>query len=998
MKTQKFFTLFICTVLFFTVSAIYAQSSINGSVVDSENGEAIPGATIIVKGSNTGTASDFDGNFSINTSSDFPLILEVSSIGFSTAEVTVNSVGETINVQLKAGQFLDEVIVSASRRSEKILDAPASVSLITSADIKNSAEVIDPVRHLINTPGVTIQQQTANSMNIEMRGGNGVFGTGVLPLLDYRSVVTTSARTYFSYQYGVSNLDLERIEVVRGTGSVMYGPGVEAGVVHYLTKKPIDYPGTSAEVYGGNLSSFGGAVRHAYSNEKKTFGYKVNVKYNKGDDFSHDPVEDAALLSTFYDRVVMPNIKDDIVDVSADGIANSEVLVDRDYLDPDGDGNMLLQEYDNLAVNAHLEFRPNDRTSGFISAGFSDTKGLHVQDQGFLLNQGLDYWAQARLQTGGLFAQLAYNYNTGGDSENPSFLYASGNRVVGKRGFFDAQLQYNFDAPNFLNSTFVAGLDFKDTTSDSEYTLWGRNENSDVYTQSGVYFQGTSRLNEKLDLTYALRYDKMNFLDEGAFAPKVALVYKINNKNSIRASYSRGTYTASGLEMYIDFPVQIPSPGNYAVWVSGQIDPVNFDPSTGIELVGSSALGFADGYKIPYGSTHFTNNDLYNLVKGLTIPQVNSGLSALGYDALIPFADSFFANYAGPTGNAGTLRGYNVFNSTEDINQLTDYGTAEWGKIDNIEIGYKGVIGDKLSLAVDFYINARTGFTEFTSLGPTYMLLNTDFINTWTSEVASAFASDPGINAAVQGALTAQYAAAGLPASGLDAATASLLGIPAANLAPDGSLPSVALATLGAIQSLQGQVDAGFQSAANQFSGLINPLAFGVVESDRTPKGDGVSYTSSGYRRYDDAKRDYYGFDVAAEYFLNDNITLWANYSNISQNMWIPGNDDDDGLPLPSYLNTPLNKYRLGFRFTTNNGMRGGLAYQHDNEHFTVFGAGIGGQTPERNLFDANFGFPLTKNIMLDVTATNLFDVAYRVYPGMPVIKRRVIVKASFDF
>ena len=110
--------------------------------------------------------------------------------------------------------------------------------LLVHVKIANSSEAIDPMRHLMNVPGVTVQQQTANSMNIEMRAGNGLFGTAVLPLLDYRIIsFTPAARSNFSYQYGLSNLDLERIEVIRGTNSALYGPGVEGGVVILLLKK-----------------------------------------------------------------------------------------------------------------------------------------------------------------------------------------------------------------------------------------------------------------------------------------------------------------------------------------------------------------------------------------------------------------------------------------------------------------------------------------------------------------------------------------------------------------------------------------------------------------------------------------------------------------------------------------------------------------------------------------------------------------------------------------
>ena len=115
---------------------------------------------------------------------DFPFEIEVSSVGFGLQTITVNSADQEINVQLKVGQNLEEIIVSASRKPQKVQDAPASVSIISSRDIENaSSSVVDPVRILQNIPGVTLQQQSANSLGIEMRAGSGLFGTSSFALL-----------------------------------------------------------------------------------------------------------------------------------------------------------------------------------------------------------------------------------------------------------------------------------------------------------------------------------------------------------------------------------------------------------------------------------------------------------------------------------------------------------------------------------------------------------------------------------------------------------------------------------------------------------------------------------------------------------------------------------------------------------------------------------------------------------------------------------------------
>ena len=150
--------------------SVYSQTQISGSVMDSDSMEAIPGVNVIIDGTNIGTVTDFDGNFVINTSQGAPLTLIVSYMGYSAERVDVTSASQNINVMLSAGQNLEEVIISASRSAQKVTDAPASVSVISSRQIENSAQVAEPSRILVSVPGVQIQQQTANSLNVEMRG------------------------------------------------------------------------------------------------------------------------------------------------------------------------------------------------------------------------------------------------------------------------------------------------------------------------------------------------------------------------------------------------------------------------------------------------------------------------------------------------------------------------------------------------------------------------------------------------------------------------------------------------------------------------------------------------------------------------------------------------------------------------------------------------------------------------------------------------------------
>ena len=125
----------------------------------------------------------------------------------------------------------------------------------------------------------------------------------------------------------------------------------------------------------------------------------------------------------------------------------------------------------------------------------------------------------------------------------------------------------------------------------------------------------------------------------------------------------------------------------------------------------------------------------------------------------------------------------------------------------------------------------------------------------------------------------------------------------------------------------------GYVAAA----GALFP-AIGAVESSLMPQGDGVTHIPAGYVTNGDAKRSHFGGDFSMDYFANSDLRLWANASWLSQNEWIPGEDNDDDLLSTSYLNAPAWKYRLGSRLYTPSGWNFAISFQHDDKFRSVQG------------------------------------------------------------
>jgi len=957
MKNFNFLKLLFHLAMILSTLQLVGQGTISGTVID-DTGEPLIGANVIVVGSTDGTITDFDGTFSFNTSESFPITLLVSFTGYNSQEVPLDGPSTSVDVVLSEGVLLgDDVVISASRRKEKVQEAPASVSILTARKLEGTAQATDPTRNLINVPGVQITQQSASRINIELRGGVGLFGTGAFPIKDYRSLVGPGIGTFDSNGAGINNIDLARIEVVRGAGSALYGPGVTSGVVHFITKNPIDYPGTTVEVIGGELSTYGATVRHAGANANKTFGYKINASYKKGGEFTLNGEEGTTSpltgvytrqLDKFRQTIVQPDVTNGVVNTGLPG----EPLL---QLTPRADGNVMQDYWKSLATDLTLEFRPKDNLSITTSAGYNKASSVFYNDLGEGLSQFSEFWGQARMQAGGLFAQLFYVTNDGGTKDRPTFLYQSGNRSPIGRDQLEAQLQYNFDTPGLADGNWTIGMDYRQAVSDTENLVYGRQENDDDFKIIGGYAQGKFALGSKLDLVVAGRFDRFQFLEENAFSPRAALVYKASPQHTFRASYNHASFAPTALEHNIDFPVNVLSPGAVDFWLAGQKNPQTFAANPVIEFVNpnvvAGGLAAATGLPIetflgliPFlpeipasalGTAGLSNDALHAIASGSLL----QAMQANGLAALIPMAQQILAN--GPTGSNGTFFGINAFDGTP-LNTLTPTIPGQVGTTKTYEVGYKGLFANKLGVSLDVYRITVNGASDFTQIAPLVSLVGTDY---------SGF-SDVGSQ------LTALFTSAGVPAAN------------AAQLA-------------GAYTLTATQVVPAFYGT-------------GTVETSAVPANDGVLHIPTGYRIFD-SEYTRWGSDLGLEYYVSDDLSFFGNYSWLNATEFEVDQNDGSGQTFQSFLNTPKNKYRLGVNFAKQFGLRANASFQHDDAFNSNNGqySGIG---QEKNLVDAGVGYKFENGLSIDLTAQNLFDSEYRAFPNMPLIGRRVLGKLTYTF
>ena len=806
----------------------HAQNTVKGRVTD-ESGLPLAQANVLIAGTNYGVVTDFDGNFSLETEQNFPFNLLVSYIGYDTKNILIQS-AQLVQVTMDEVNIFDEVIVSASRRAEKLQEAPSAVSVLNAEELSNSGGGISPIRALINTPGVELQQQTGQRINLALRGSSGVFSSGVFPMLDYRSLISPGLEFFDSQNSPINNIDLERIEVVLGPGSALYGPDVTSGVVHFISKSPFRHPGTTVEMIFGERRINKTAIRHAGHNAKKTFGYKINARYGAGKDFVLDPndPDDQKVLNNFRTSIS----RADITDQGVVGESAGTKLFDTEQVQ--------LPDYWAAAVNTALHFRPKSGMEIITSGGWNAGKAIFYNELGEGVSHSNEYWGQARFNYKGWFAQTYYIKNDGGNDNDPVYLNRTGLIVPLERSHYEAQLQYNFDWSGLFNSEWTVGFDYRDAGSNTQNHVYGRFENDDDYIILGGYTQGKFKMHEKLDLFLAGRYDGYNFTDEKTFSPRAAMVFKASENHNFRVSYNRAANPIPASDINFDLPIQR-EPGVLDIWNIGGKNPYTFGQNPQIDwlIPGVPNTNFSDGFPLS-ASYSFVNEDVIQQLEllGAQDPQLAP---------LIPLVINLLRN--------GSPSGFSSVSSTDvSGNPLSPQGGRATliSKLSALEFGYKGLFWDKLAVGFDIYHLRRTAGAGFSQVSPVVNVQ--DLPNQLGSGVQSTF--QPQIEQALINL--------GQPAAAAAAIAAQIGG------------------------TLNGAYNAAGQIFLDQLSDAGLPF-HGVIPTQEAPDGNLPKLIYGYITRDPDKTSTNWGFETHSKYYFSDELTSYFNYTWFSRSSGEPG-------------------------------------------------------------------------------------------------------------
>jgi outer membrane receptor for ferrienterochelin and colicins len=915
---------FVFLTIFFT-SLIHSQQTINGIVVD-ENNNPLIGASVLIRGTNQGAQTNFDGHFTLEVRESFPKTLQISYVGYNTETIQVDS-SDMITILLIAGGRFDEVIVSASRRAEKLQEAPAAVSVVTAEQVSLSGGSLSPLRALTNSPGVELQQQTGQRINIALRGASGIFSTSVFPMLDYRSLITPGLEYFDSQNSPLHTIDIERVEVVLGPGSALYGPDVTSGVVHFISKNPFKYPGTTVELAYGERDIVKVGLRHAGYNEKETFGYKINFKYNSGKDFTLDPndTDDQKILGNFKTNIGKATFNPEgNIDTSTPGEVLFKTTQTQD------------SEFWSGLLNTSLYFRPQSGMEIVASGGWNAGNAIFYNDLGEGQVFGNEYWAQARLNYNGWFVQSYYITNDGGSDENPSYLNRTGLIVPLERSHLENQVQYNFTLERFFESEWTTGIDYRAATANTQNYVYGKNEEDDDYIIFGGYLQGKLKLDPKLDLYLAGRYDGYNFVDKKTFAPRAAFVFKPNDKHNIRLTYNRTANPIPASDIYFDLPVQ--SYGPFDVWVLGAKNGYNFEANPHINwlIPGVPNTLQQDGFPLAAAYQAVT-------------PGVLEGLSALAQDPqlapLLPIIQGVLTN------PATTPLTYTPVYSSDIEGQPLESSSTNSSLIPfltSYELGYKGSFNNKLSFGFDVFLYKRKGGLSFQQVTPVVT------IQGLSENLGQS------VRANAQPAIEQALLAAGQPQV-VAAATAEQLGV---------------------------QIEEAYYSAGDAFLQELASAGLpfhGIVPLENNLDQDTPRMTLGYFTQDPDMISTDLGAEAHFKYFMSENVMVQGNYT------WFQRDEGD-----PGDLSFPEHKVRIGFYYSPETAFSAALNYQWD-EAYTSNNPNYPGFIPAKNLIDLNLGYRLKDNLDFGISATNLLNHEFRALPGFPKIGRTVIGRIVYE-
>ncbi|MEX6626850.1 TonB-dependent receptor [Tenacibaculum salmonis] len=424
--------LLIAFVLFGTATMV-AQTTITGSVNDASLGGVIPGANIKVLRKAVGTATDFDGKFIMKVTDTPPFTIQISSVGYHSKNVEITKNNQIIEVSLtENATSLDEVVVSASRTPERVMESPVTIERFDSRAIKNTASA-SYYEGLENLKGVDINSGGLTFKTVNTRGFASFGNERFVQLVDGMDNASPALNFAIGNLLGMSEIDVKSVEILPGAASALYGANAFNGIMLMRSKSPFEDQGISVGLKSGFTSqdaagtnSYSDAtIRMAHVFDDK-FAAKVSFSYLKGEEWhatdyrnttgiggtyipgmSHadDPNYDG--VNTYGDEVSV-NLGGAIGNVSRTGYTDQE---------------LMSNEAKSVKFNGAIHYRPlgNDRVEIIWNSKYGSGNTIYQGQNRY--NLANFFMEQHKLEVRGknFFVRGYYASENAGDSYDTRF-------------------------------------------------------------------------------------------------------------------------------------------------------------------------------------------------------------------------------------------------------------------------------------------------------------------------------------------------------------------------------------------------------------------------------------------------------------------------------------------------------------------------------------------------------------------------------------------------
>lgn len=639
-------------------------------------GAPLAGVEVAIDALGLAATTDAAGDFALAPVPPGRHRVDLTLGGF--AESATVEVGDGAEVRLDRGLDWEEAfaetitVFSASRRAERITEAPAAITMIPAAEIEREASHGQLPKLLEFTPGAQVTQSGIYDFNFNTRGFNSSLNRRVAVVIDGRepSVPFLGSQEWASVSFPLD--DLEQAELVRGPSAALYGANASSGVLNLLTKRPRGSEGGLVRLTGGELSTFNADLRWAGHLGGDWWGKAVGGVRQSGD-FTVSRVgaaEYSVPCSTTVTSDCLPQEAAPLDPEDDDEIAFASARVDR-YVG--GEENLLTFEGGWADVSGPV-----------FQTGIGRVQLVDVERRWFRGNLATPHWN---------FLAAA---NTRDAPEQTAL--STGNNLALDEEMWKGEIQTNWDLAGG-RLRVVGGVSYRDDRINSsdfdgrvrpglfaptQQTLLFESVRADF---SAAFAQLDWLISERLKLVVAGRYDDSS-LHDPEFSPKGSLVWSIDHDNSLRLTYNRAFQVPNYSEYFLQAEVR-------PALNLGAVPCFEKDPATGV------------------------------FVPCVGRPLVNlEELCAL--DGEVCGFDTDFAPGEGPE-----FPGLRPANEITPDTLLLALGNddLEVEKVETWELGYTGILNDQLFLTIDYYRSENDNFITdlLPQLGTPFGRVNPNF-------------------------------------------------------------------------------------------------------------------------------------------------------------------------------------------------------------------------------------------------------------------------------